>query len=216
MERDIHIFFDGEEIYFPPSNAWENFTGENSARLFWVVAELWRRHGWNPKRLVSAETPDWIKFGPRIVEQFGWYPQPRWQIWPKLRTLKPGRDGLIWVSTIDVIPFDLRSKEIEARSDVPIVCNFQRDHFSLSFFAATPMWIECAIETLIAYGHGKMDLLENYVSDETILRHYCPGFCGHYTNQVFPIGENWREQAPETVHLSRSALSRAYNEIPVV
>ena len=220
--KTVHIFYNGNEANFPTDNDWEKFTGQDSVRLFLLTCETWRRAGWNVKRLQTVssfekdETYERQDFRGRIAREGKWYPWPNWQFIAKARTLQPDDDGEIWFSTYDVPNFGYypsRGSVFDLWDEERTGCvSFQRGHFSLACFVASPFWLTVASQILANYDAEKLPRIPGkYTSDETILRNYAE--YAMTPLQSFPLSDY---RSFPLIHYARSTLKGAYEEIPVV
>lgn len=180
MAKTVHIFYNGEGVHFPPRNDWEKFSNENSARVFAICAESWRRNGWEVKRLSTTLPNDPFprtQFLPdgECQKSFHWYPREYWQFIAKAKKIAVNsHDPYHVFITFDVINFGftpcvLLEEMVEDKGCV----SFQSEHFSMSAFACTYTWLFMAEDILGQYDRGMITSLgREYVSDETILRKY--------------------------------------------
>lgn len=217
----INIFFDGEEIKFPAQNEWEQFEGVDSARLFYIVATRWKDMGFDPVRFTSKcsldALPLWRDNG-RVSESFHWYPSQRWNLIPKIAMMDCDMEEVMIFSSLDVLPvrpdlfFSMPHKALN-----PSFWNFQRGHISLGLFACNRHWAMRAARILVEYDSEILPRISgSYISDETIIRRYMPGFHYDLDSMYFPIDPEARRRDAHFLHLSRSSMREAYNSIPMI
>lgn len=233
--KTIHLFFNGREAQFPENNDWEKFDGHDAVRLFLTCAESWRRQGWNVKRLTTAKVvgtadyPDGTsaptfeydfpaqEFTGRIATEGKWYPADNWQLCAKCATLEPDENGEIWIGSFDVFNWGFTGQGIDGWSQTVFdnwgCVSFQREHFSMACFVATPEWFVTACELLKFYDMGKMPRIPGkYTSDETILRKYAEYTL--YPQQSFPLTTD--QHLYPLTHYARSTIRGAYEGIDVI
>lgn len=223
--KTIHLFFNGREANFPESNDWEKMGSFDTVRLFLACAESWQRWGWEVKRLttgpvfdISSDTQavDYtpLKFSGRIAKEGNWFPADNWQLMAKAATLQPNDQGEIWIASLDVFNWRFipsRESQFKLEHTATGCVSFQKEHFSLSCFCATPEWFAAACVILLDYDSGKLPRIPGkYTSDETILRTYAKHvvrplqcFAGDANASDFPL-----------VHYARPLIPRVYQTIP--
>ncbi len=219
MKPKIHLFFNGNECAFPSDNAWEKFEGLDTARLFLVAAKTWERAGWEVRRLSSDHAPDPIRFHPQGAcrASFTWYPEVFWQFIPACQgvaTASP-ETKWHWFACIDVLNLGSKGRfwaathETNAESVRQEFISFQKEHFSLSLFAATARGLKNARTVIEDYDRGALTRLDRaYVSDETILRNYLPH------RPCIDLRFPWDSEDCNLLHYARSTVARLYEKIP--
>lgn len=235
--KTVHLFYNGNEAIFPPDNAWEDFAGHDSVRLFLTCAESWRRQDWNVVRLTT--TPKYsepVQTGPgstqvlhsfdyvpqvfsgRIATEGKWFPALNWQLIAKCCSLKPDPDGEIWIGSFDVFNWGFRPAHafdvFHLYDHHKSGCvSFQREHFSMALFCATPEWFQRARKILRLYDDRVSPRIPGkYTSDETILRTY-----GRYAlNPAQSFPHSPQAASFPLTHYARSTLKAAYETVPTV
>jgi len=211
MSKTVHIFFCGDGVEIPRNNDWEKFGNIDALRTYLICADSWHRNGWKINRLstVGGTYPITPFLGAgRIKNQFHWYPERYWQFIAKAKSV--AQPGLNWFVTIDVIN-NYFGADYFVPEPLEGCVSFQREHFSLSFFAATPEWLNAAEKILIDYDRGELPEIKGatYISDERILREYSA-----FVSKPLQEFASNKSGLPLT-HFARSTLGTLYNQIPL-
>jgi len=217
----VHLFFNGDECFFPPGAAWEKFRGLDAARTFLICAESWRRNGWDVARLSTLERDSFIPT-PFLADgecsrSWHWYPEPFWQFIAKAKAIaRVEPSAWHWFGTIDVINFGFKEPfppqdEATCRRIHECGCaSYQREHFSMSLICCRLDWLEEAERLLIAYDQRKLaSLNREYTSDETILRVYARAVLV----PLMTFANNTEKDGFPLCHFSRSAVPFAYGAV---
>lgn len=217
----VYLFFNYSRAEaLPPHDYWINFKNPDSTKLAFFAAESWRRLGWQVERMSSARVSPGFQFTGRCREACKLYAVEFWNFWFEAHDLahlasavhrEP--EGLAWFTTTDVFNYgftpalaaDLARRLAEGKAPgEPMAAAFMAQHWSNAAFCANTAYCLQAIETIKRYDRGELPALEaDLVSDETILRAYCPG-------QVEPLARyalaeaGW-SSAP-MLHFPRSCL----------
>lgn len=216
MSTKIHIFFNGDECFFPPGCAWEKFKGLDAARTFAICAESWRRNGWDVSRFstLGNDFPETMwRVNGECSKSFGWYPAPFWQWVAKAKQIA-ARDtsAFHWFGTMDVLNFGFSPQDCPHHGERCV--SLQREHFSMALLRCNYDWLSDAEETLMRYDRQILKpLARDYTSDETILRNYPPEGTRIHPGMTF--ANNTEKDAFPLLHFSRSAIPFHYGQIPV-
>lgn len=224
MNNTVHIWFNGRGVYLPANNDWEKFGEVDALRTFLICANSWTRNGWQVKRLITSPLPimlNNVEYAPeyiftptpflpngRAASAYWWYPSEMWQYIAKCKAVvEPGFNLFV---SMDVINNGLLPEYLKNYDENLGCVSFQKEHFSLSAFMATPNWLIKAENVLLAYDRGELpEIRSNYVSDERILRDYLPGFNAGGQKFACALGYEY------LIHFSRSSLAQQYRAIPL-
>lgn len=214
----IHIWFNGDGVEIPANNDWEKFVAVDELRTFLICAESWQRAGWDVRRLTTTPydypvTP--FQSTGRCAEQMYWYKPEYWQFVAKAKAVASA--GINWFCSYDVLNINFTPEYIPPL-DIPVsgsvFYNFQQEHFSLSLWGATKLWIERAEGILVGYDQRQLpEIRASYISDERILREYGihAGEIQNFACQKFACNPG----DEPLIHFSRSTLGRMYKAIPL-
>jgi len=160
----IYIHYNAYDFLAPPAqdDCWRNYTNPDSAKMFLVCAESWKRQGWTPVRLDTANVRPGFQFSGVLKDQPKFYPLELWNIWFKLTELAP-----CWVTSTDVINFGF----IHPAWDKNVTWNMGDNAWTNAVMHVTPAFCDLVIRTVKAVDSGELPPPKStIITDENIIR----------------------------------------------
>lgn len=212
----VYIHYNARDFIAPngQNDRWNNYTNPDSAKMFLVCAESWKRQGFEPVRLNSFGVSGFhfngelkrIQVHDNMTGKTDFeYPLEFWNVWFQLRKLAP----CLFV-TIDVINFGLKEREMK------LVCHLTFE--SALTFNKTPNWsnsccyvsrefCDWAIDTIYKVDSGKLAMPRCIITtDEAIMRENLT-----FQHRVYTC----YHESGNLIHYHRSMLANALDLHPV-
>lgn len=211
----VYIHYNALDFGAPTgaTDRWHNYTNPDSAKMFLVCAESWRRQGFEPIRLNSHGVTG-FRFKGALNCAFE-YPLEFWNIWFQLLKLAP-----CFFTSIDVINYGFSNHECERLClNQYAVRAYPGNMYSLSFNATenwtnaccfvTKEFCENAIDLCYQVDSGKLPIPGCVVTtDEAILRENRDKLGPHLIYTCY-------HSRSHLVHYHRSMLVNALDLHPV-